>query len=113
MTKPVAVLCSGVIGDSRHIDTARLDEPRFSDVNAPGVWLVVGCWLVTMLDVSGISRPGRIGHSDPQRQRPSTGSIWRPISRTTGFFFFLLDRAVGRWSESGIFSSRRDVCAYR
>jgi hypothetical protein len=55
---------------------------------------MAGCRLVTMLDVSGVSRPGRVGHSDPQR--PSNGSIWRPISRTTGGVGFCpLDRAVG------------------
>jgi hypothetical protein len=37
-------------------------------------------WLSVGYRVSGVSRPGRVGHSDPQR--PSTGSIWRPISRT-------------------------------
>jgi hypothetical protein len=51
-------------------------------------WLSVGC------HVSGVSRPGRVGHSDPQRL--STGSIWRSISRATGGVDFgPLDRAVG------------------
>jgi hypothetical protein len=51
-------------------------------------------WLSVDYHVSGVSRPGRVGHSDPQR--PSTGSIWRPIPRTTGGVGFCpLDRAVG------------------
>jgi hypothetical protein len=51
-------------------------------------------WLSVGYHVSGVSRPGRVGHSD--LQRPSTGSIWRPISRTTGGVGFCpLDRAVG------------------
>jgi hypothetical protein len=116
MTKPVAVFRSGVIEDSRH--TARLDEnshlvlfPSFSryitswaisaaygqrrhlEVDAAGRDRVYG-WLSVGHHVSGVSRPGRVGHSDPQR--PSTGSIWRPISRTTGGVGFCpLDRAVG------------------
>jgi hypothetical protein len=44
--------------------------------------------------VIGASRSGRVGHSD--LQRPSTGSIWRPISRATREVGFCpLDRAVG------------------
>jgi hypothetical protein len=53
-------------------------------------------WLSVGYRVSGASRPGRVGHSDPQW--PSTGSIWRPISRTTwGVDFCPLGiyRAVG------------------
>jgi hypothetical protein len=121
MTKPVAVFRSGVIEDSRH--TVRLDEnshlvlfPSFSryitswaisdishqphgqrrhlEVDATGRDRVYG-WLSVGYRVSGVSRPGRVGHSDPQRP-PSTGSIWRPISRTTGGVGFCpLDRAVG------------------
>ena len=113
MTKHVAVFRSGVIGGSRH--TARLDEnshlvlfPSFSryitssgryqphgqrrhlEVDATGRDRVYG-WLSVGHHVSGVSRPGRVGHSDPQR--PSTGSIWRPISRTTGGVDFCpLDR---------------------
>jgi hypothetical protein len=118
MTKPVAVLRLGVIGNSRH--TVGLDEnshlvlfPSFSryisphgryqphgqwrhlEVDATGRDRVYG-WLSVSYHISGVSRPGRVGHSDPQR--PSTGSIWRPISRTTGDWgsvFCPLDRAVG------------------
>ena len=51
-------------------------------------------WLSVGYHVSGVSRPGRVGHSDPQL--PSTGSIWWLISRTTGEVGFCpLDRAVG------------------
>jgi hypothetical protein len=94
MTKPVAALRSGVIEDSRH--TVRLDEnshlvlfPSFSryitsgryqphgqrrhlEVDATGRDRVYG-WLSVGYHVSGVPRPGRVGHSDPQR--PSTGSI--------------------------------------
>ena len=120
MTKPVAVFRSVVIGDSRY--TVRLDEnshlvlfPSFSryitswaisayqpqphgqrrhlEVDATGQNRVYG-WLSVGYHVSGVSRPGRVGHSDPQR--PSTGSIWRPISRTTGGVGFCpLDRTAG------------------
>ena len=66
---------------------------RHLEVDATGRDRVYG-WLSVGYHVSGVSRPGRVGHSDPQR--PSTGSIWRPISRTTGGVGFCpLDRAVG------------------
>jgi hypothetical protein len=119
MTKPVAEFRSGVIlGDSRC--TARFDEnrhlvlfPSFSryitswaisatwPVEAsrsrcyrPGSGIWVYGWLLVGHHVSVVSRPGRVGHSDPQR--PSTGSIWRFISCTTGGVGFCpLDRAVG------------------
>ena len=66
---------------------------RHLEVDATGRDRVYG-WLSVGYHVSGVSRPGRVGHSDPQR--PSTGSIWRPISRTTGGVDFCpLDRAVG------------------
>jgi hypothetical protein len=109
MTKHVAAFCSRVIGDSRH--TVRLDEnshlvlfPSFSryitswaiyqphgqwrhlEVDATGRNRAYG-WLSVGYCVSGVSRPGRVGHSDPQR--PSTGSTWRPVSRTTGGVFFV------------------------
>jgi hypothetical protein len=42
-------------------------------------WLSVGY----RHHVSGVSRPGRVGHSDPQR--PSTGSISRHVSRIAGY----------------------------
>ena len=103
MTKPVAVFRSRVIEDSRH--TVRLDEnshlvlfPSFSRYITSwaisATWPVeasrsrcyrpdrVYGWLSVGYHVSGVSRPGRVGHSDPQR--PSTGTILRPISRTTG-----------------------------
>jgi hypothetical protein len=115
VTKPVAVFRSRVIVDSRH--TVRLDEnshlvlfPSFSRYitswTISATWPVEAsrsrcyrpgsgiCWLSVGYHVSGVSRPGRVGHSDPQR--PSTGSIWRPISRATGGVGFCpLDRAVG------------------
>ena len=115
MTKPVAVFRSGVIGGSIH--TVSFDAnshlaifaffSRFAAskaISPPGPWrhLEVDAtgrdraygWLSVGYHVSGVSRPGRVGHSDPQR--PSTGSIWRPISRTTGGVGFCpLDRAVG------------------
>jgi hypothetical protein len=116
MTKPVAVFRSGVIGDPRH--TVRLDEnshlvlfPSFSryitSLAISATWpqwrhLEVDAtvrdraygWLSVSYHASGISRPGQVGHSDPQR--PSTGSIWRPISRTTGGVGFCpLDRTAG------------------
>ena len=109
MTKPVASFRSGVIGYSRH--TVRLDEnshvvlfPSFSryitswaisatwpveasrSLDATGRDRVYG-WLSVGYHVSGVSRPGRVGHSDPQR--PSTGSIWRPISRQVGEWGFV------------------------
>jgi hypothetical protein len=108
MTKPVAVFRSGVIEDSRH--TVSFDEnshlvlfPSFSryitswaisstcqwrhlEVGATGRDRVYG-WLSVGYHGSGASRPGRVGHSDPQR--PSTGSIWRSISRTTGEWGFV------------------------
>ena len=68
---------------------------RHLEVDATGRDRVYG-WLSVGYHVSGVSRPGRVGHSDPQR--PSTGSIWRPISRTNWGSFFCplrLDRAVG------------------
>ena len=66
---------------------------RHLEVDATGRDRVYG-WLSVGYHVSGVSRPGRVGHSAPQR--PSTGSIWRPISRTTGGVGFCpLDRAVG------------------
>jgi hypothetical protein len=65
---------------------------RPNTVGRAGIYMA-GCRLVGY-HVSGVSRPGRVGHSDPQR--PSTGSIWRPISRTTGGVGVCpLDRAVG------------------
>jgi hypothetical protein len=58
-----------------------------------GIGYVAGCRLVTVL-VGSRARPGRVGHSDPQR--PFSGSICRPISRATeGVGFCPLDRAVG------------------
>jgi hypothetical protein len=118
MTKPVAVFHLWAIGDLRH--TVSIDEnshlvlfPPFSqyitisphrryqphgqwrhlEVDATGRDRAYG-WLSVGYHVSGVSRPGRVGHSDPQW--PSTGSIWRPISRTTrGVDFCPLDRAVG------------------
>jgi hypothetical protein len=115
MTKPVAVFRSVLIGDSRH--TARLDENshwcyfplsagislhgryqphgqwRHLEVDATGRDRVYG-WVSVGYHISGVSRPGRVGHSDPHR--PSTGSIWRPISRTTGGVGLCpLDSAVG------------------
>jgi hypothetical protein len=128
MTKPVAVFRSRVIGGSRH--TVRLDENshlvlfptssryitswaryqphgqrRHLEVDATGRDRVYG-WLSIGYHVSGVSRPGRFGHSDPQRTSTadSTGSNWRlleahftlRISRTTGGVGFCpLDRAVG------------------
>jgi hypothetical protein len=120
MTKPVAVFRSGVIGDprntarldknshsvlfpsfSRYItswaisSTWPAEAPWHLEVDATGRdrvcgWLLVaGCRLVAVSVGHRGSRPGRVGHSDPQR--PSTGSIWRPISRWIG----PLDRAVG------------------
>jgi hypothetical protein len=66
---------------------------RHLEVDATGRDRVNG-WLPVGYHVSGVSRPGQVGHSDPQR--PSTGSIWRPISRRTGGVGFCpLDRAVG------------------
>ena len=68
-------------------------QRRHLEVNATGRDRVYG-WLSVGYYVSEVSRPGRVGHSDPQR--PSTGSIRRPISRTTGGVGFCpLDRAVG------------------
>jgi hypothetical protein len=113
MTKPVAVFRSRVIGYSMH--TVRLDENSHSgyhlmgdmrhqphgqwrhlEVDATGRDRAYGCFAVGY-HVSGVSRPGRVGHSDPQR--PSTGCISRPmqhVSRTTGGVGFCpLDRAVG------------------
>jgi hypothetical protein len=110
MTKPVAVFRSRVIEDSRH--TVKLDEngiwcyfhlsasisphhgrqwaisatwpveaSRSRCYRLPaGMHRVYG-WLSVGYHVGGVSRPGRVGHSDPKR--PSTGSVWRPISRTT------------------------------
>jgi hypothetical protein len=56
-----------------------------------------GSFIVLLTPLSPVSR-SPVGlvtrHSD--LQRPSTGSIWRPISRTTGGVDFCpLDRAVG------------------
>jgi hypothetical protein len=66
---------------------------RHLEVDATGRDRAYG-WLLVDYHVSGVSRPGRVGHSDPQR--PSTGSIWRPISRTTGGVGVCpLHRAVG------------------
>ena len=119
MTKPVAVFRSVVIGDSRY--TVRLDEnshlvlfpsfsryitswaisatwpvePSRSRCYRPGSGIIYG-WLLVGCHVSGASRPGRVGHSDPQR--PSTGSFWCPVSvsRATGEVGFgPLDTAVG------------------
>jgi hypothetical protein len=68
-------------------------QRRHLEVDATGRDRVYGR-LSVGYHVSGVSRPGRVGHSDPQR--PSTGSIWRPISHTTGGVGFCpLDRAVG------------------
>jgi hypothetical protein len=91
MIKPVAVFRSVVIGDPGH--TIRLDETRrlylviftsFSryitswailyqphgrgshlQVDATGRDRVYG-WLSVGYHVSGVSRPGRVGHSDPR-----------------------------------------------
>jgi hypothetical protein len=58
---------------------------RHLEVDATG-WDWAYGWFSVGYHVSGVSRPGRAGHSDPQR--PSTGSIWRPISRPTGDWIF-------------------------
>jgi hypothetical protein len=86
MTKPVAAFRSGVIGYSRH--TISIDEnshlvlfPSFSGISPHGRYqphgqwrhLEVGAtgrdrvcgWLSVGYHVSGVSRPGRVGHSDP------------------------------------------------
>jgi hypothetical protein len=86
---------------------------RHLEVDATGRDRVYG-WLLVGYHVSGVSRPGRVGHSDPQR--PSTGSIWRPISRTTGGVGFCpLYRAVGVMNSE--LSNRASVtvtgCAWR
>jgi hypothetical protein len=114
MTKPVDVFRSAFSGDKRSktYDTIRLDEnghlvlfPSFSRyitswaIYQPhghgGIWKsMAGCWLVSML----VGFRGRVGlvTPTPSPQRPSTGSIWRPISRTTeGVGFCPLDRAIG------------------
>jgi hypothetical protein len=116
MTKPVAAFRSGVIGEetqdipsdsmktaiwcyfplsagiSPHGQYQPHGQWRHLEVDATGRDRVNG-WLSVGYHVSGVSRPGRVGHFDPQR--PSTGSIWRPISRTTGGVDFCpLDRAV-------------------
>jgi hypothetical protein len=68
-----------------------------------GIRHMAGCQLITMPDASGALRPGRVGHSDPQRPSTSTGSIWRPISRTTGGAGVCpLDRAVGVTQRSSL-----------
>jgi hypothetical protein len=68
-------------------------QRRHLEVDVTGRDRVYG-WLSIGYHVSGVSGPSRDGHSDPQR--PFTGSIWRPISRTTGGVGFCpLDRAVG------------------
>jgi hypothetical protein len=114
MTKRVAVFRSGVIRGSRH--TARPDEkshlvlfPSFSRYIIPhgryqphGPWRHlevdttsrgrVHGWLLVGCHVSGVSRPGRVGHSDPQR--PSTGSVWRPEAH---FTYHLGGGGVVRW----------------
>jgi hypothetical protein len=113
-TRPVTVFRSWAIRATRH--TVRFDEnnhlvlfPSFSRrsyhlmgdmshmAGATGRNLVYG-WLPVGSHVSGASRLGRVGHSDPQR--PSTGSIWRPTSRTTWGSGFLSVFGQGRWSES-------------
>jgi hypothetical protein len=132
VAKLVAVFRSVVIRDPRH--TVRLDAnshlvlfPSFSryitsclmgDIShmaSGGIWksvlpagigYVAGCRcrLVIMLD-----NAKWVGHSNPQR--PSTGSIWWPISH---FAFHVqlgefLSVGQGRWSESGVFSALRDA----
>jgi hypothetical protein len=106
MTKLVAAFRSGVIEDSAiwcyfplsagispHGRYQPHGQWRHLEVDATGRDRAYG-WLFVSYHVSGVSRPGRFGHSDPQR--PSTGSIWRSISRTTGGVGFCpLDRTVG------------------
>jgi hypothetical protein len=80
---------------------------RHLEVDATGRDRVHG-WLSVGYHISGVSRPGRVGHSDPQR--PSTGSIWRPISRTTGGVGFCpLNRAVGVNPRSSLRYTMRSV----
>jgi hypothetical protein len=124
MTKPVAVFRSEVMRDPGHISFDKNSHwvpfPSFSrlgldnihqphgqwrhlEVDATGRDQAYG-WLSVGYHASGVLRPGRVGHSDPQR--PSTGSIWRPISRTTGGVGFCpLDRAVG--ANTGFFLRHR------
>jgi hypothetical protein len=73
---------------------------RHLEFDATGRDRVYG-WLSGGYHVSGVSRPGRVGHSDPER--PPTGSIWRPILRTSGGVDFF-PVGLGRWSESRVFS---------
>jgi hypothetical protein len=82
------------MGDISHMASTGVEAPR-SRCYRPGsgIWLAVG-WLGTTLGVHGASRPGRVGHSDPQR--PSTGSIWRRISK------FTHKRAFGIWYCHGL-----------
>jgi hypothetical protein len=59
---------------------------RHLEVDATGRDRVYG-WLLVGYHVSGVSRPGRVGHSDPQR--PSTGSIGGPFHVQLGECFFV------------------------
>jgi hypothetical protein len=54
-------------------DISHMASGRHLEVDATGRDRVYG-WLSVGYHVSGVSRPGRVGHSDPQR--PSTGSIF-------------------------------------
>jgi hypothetical protein len=78
---------------------------RHLEADATGRDRVHG-WLSVGYHVSGISRPGRVGHSDPQR--PSTGSIWRPIAHVQlgEWTFFRLPSGQGRWSSNLELSNR-------
>jgi hypothetical protein len=80
---------------------------RHQEVDATGRDRVYG-WFSVDYHVSGVSRPGRVGHPDPQR--PSTGSIWRPISRQLGEWHFV--RWIGplEWIWNYLFEGR---CAWR
>jgi hypothetical protein len=61
-------ITSWAMGDIRHMAIVG----RHLEVDATGRDRAYG-WLLVGYRVSGVSRPGRVGHSNPQR--PSTGSI--------------------------------------
>jgi hypothetical protein len=81
-------LSAGISPHGRYRHMASGAQWRHLEVDATGRDRVCG-WLLVGYHVNGVSRPGRVGDSDPQR--PSTGCVWRPI------LHFTYNVQLGEW----------------